>query len=66
MATAFMAGPDYAENPLGVDFDPEELCAAVDRGEAEEKLKEYKGTGPRGLEEATELFERMRNAKTGV
>ncbi|KAI9002177.1 Glyoxalase/Bleomycin resistance protein/Dihydroxybiphenyl dioxygenase [Hyaloraphidium curvatum] len=31
-ADAFMAGPEYEVNPIGVDFDPEEFVAAVRAG----------------------------------
>ena len=32
-ANAFMSGPGFAENPIGVEFDPEALLARKQRGE---------------------------------
>ena len=46
-AMAFMTGPEFAKNPLGVDFDPEDLCRAVENGEDEQALKKRKDIGPR-------------------
>lgn len=65
-ATAMMEGPEFAENALGADFDPEELCAAVDRGEDEEKLKTRKNVGPRGAEEAPVVLAKIYEAKVGA
>ena len=49
-ATAMMKGPYFSENPLGTDFDPEDLVAAVERGDDQNKLKIRKEIGPRGPE----------------
>ena len=37
-ATAYMNTKAFMENPLGVDFDPEELIDRVERGEAEDGI----------------------------
>ncbi|KAK8198560.1 hypothetical protein M8818_006427 [Zalaria obscura] len=49
-ANAFMASKEFSENPLGVDFDPEELIGRVERGEDEKVLLKRVEIGPRGLE----------------
>ncbi|KAJ4158249.1 uncharacterized protein LMH87_008782 [Akanthomyces muscarius] len=38
-ATVFIMGDNFAENPIGVDFDAEKLIAALQRGEYERMLK---------------------------
>ena len=48
-ATVFMASQKFAENPYGVDFDPEELLARLVRGESEADLKKRPDIGPRSL-----------------
>lgn len=48
-ATKFMASEEFAENPIGVDFDPEELIRRLQAGESEESLKKREKIGPRGL-----------------
>lgn len=48
-ATAFMRGAHFGENPIGTDFDPEELIAALRRGEKESDLKKRREIGPRGM-----------------
>lgn len=45
--TAFMLSPQFAENPIGVDFEPEALFAEVDAGVPESVLLVQKGIGPR-------------------
>jgi hypothetical protein len=65
-ATAMMAGPEFEENALGADFDPEELCAAVERGEDEEMLKKRKNVGPRGAEEAPAVLAKIGEATVGA
>ena len=42
----------FAENPIGVDFDPEELYRRLIAGEEENALKRYRREGPRGVEES--------------
>ena len=61
-----MAGPEFEENALGADFDPEELCAAVERGEDEEMLKRRKNVGPRGAEEAPKVLAKITEATVGA
>ncbi|VUC32626.1 unnamed protein product [Clonostachys rosea] len=48
-ASQFLASPEYAENPIGVDFDPETLIQKL--GVEDEKLlKKRANIGPRGLD----------------
>lgn len=49
-AIAFMASKDFAENPIGVDFDPEELIARLEAGEDEAEIKKRREIGPRGVD----------------
>ncbi|OCK78102.1 putative biphenyl-2,3-diol 1,2-dioxygenase III [Lepidopterella palustris CBS 459.81] len=49
-ANAFMSGSEFAENPFGVDFDPEVLCERLARGESSEVIKRRVEIGPRGIE----------------
>ncbi|RTE70055.1 hypothetical protein BHE90_015559 [Fusarium euwallaceae] len=49
-ASAMMASPEYAENPLGVDFDPEDLIRRLKDGESEALIKKRPNIGPRGLD----------------
>ncbi|KAL1863013.1 hypothetical protein Daus18300_008169 [Diaporthe australafricana] len=49
-ANAFMTSPEFAENPIGVDFDPEELIRRMDSGEDEGSLRKRPRIGPRGVE----------------
>lgn len=65
-ATAMMESPEFAENALGADFDPEELCAAVERGDDETALKKRKNVGPRGPEEAPKVLAKVMEAKVGA
>ncbi|KAH7087315.1 Glyoxalase/Bleomycin resistance protein/Dihydroxybiphenyl dioxygenase [Paraphoma chrysanthemicola] len=46
-ATAFMCGPEFTENPFGVDFDPEHLIERLESGEPEDSLKKRPNIGPR-------------------
>lgn len=49
---AFCATPEFAENPIGVDFDPAEHLAKLRSGEATEAaLKTRPNIGPRRLED---------------
>ena len=50
-ANAFMAGPFFAENPIGTDVDPEELIQRLKNGESDSVLKTRVEIGPRGLPE---------------
>ena len=42
-------GPDFSDNPIGVDFDPDELYARLCAGEPEGELKRRPNIGPRKL-----------------
>jgi catechol 2,3-dioxygenase-like lactoylglutathione lyase family enzyme len=48
-ATKFMASKEFMENPIGVDFDPEEMIERLQRGESDESLRKRADIGPRGL-----------------
>lgn len=47
---AFMTGPEFDENPIGVDFDPEDLILRLERGDDEHEIKHRRNIGPRGTE----------------
>ena len=49
-ATAFMASKYFAENPIGVDFDPEELIARLEAGEDEAEIRKRPEIGPGGID----------------
>ncbi|WKT51679.1 Glyoxalase/fosfomycin resistance/dioxygenase domain [Fusarium oxysporum f. sp. vasinfectum] len=44
---AFMDGPEFEENPMGVDFDPEVFVKGVRSGEDERSIKKRPNIGPR-------------------
>lgn len=44
---AFMEGPEFEENPMGVDFDPDEFVRRVRSGEDERAIKKRPNIGPR-------------------
>lgn len=48
-ASAFMASAEFAQNPIGTDFDPEELCRRLNNGEDHQSIKKRIEVGPRGL-----------------
>lgn len=52
---AFFASPEFAENPIGVDFDPEELGRRLAAGEADSAIKKRPNIGPRGLADGVPL-----------
>lgn len=49
-ANAFMISEEFAENPFGVDFDPEELLERLRKGESRKELLKRAKTGPRDLQ----------------
>ncbi|KAM5383720.1 hypothetical protein ACJZ2D_001709 [Fusarium nematophilum] len=49
-ASAMMASPEYAENPIGVDFDPEDVIRRLKVGESEATIKKRANIGPRGFD----------------
>lgn len=49
-ATKFFYSEAFAENPIGVEFDPEDLLRKLESGENEEGLKRRPDIGKRGLE----------------
>lgn len=48
-ANDWIRSPAFEENPIGVDFDPDELFARFRAGEPEAELKKRPNIGPRGL-----------------
>ncbi|KAI8964599.1 Glyoxalase/Bleomycin resistance protein/Dihydroxybiphenyl dioxygenase [Daldinia sp. FL1419] len=48
--TKFMMGPEFAQNPVGVDFDPEDLIKRIRSGEPESEIKKRPNVGPREFE----------------
>jgi catechol-2,3-dioxygenase len=47
--TKFMESATFAENPIGADFDPEELIERIKAGEDVAELKKRIEIGPRGI-----------------
>lgn len=48
-ANDFMMTPEFAENPIGVDFVPEDLIKRLESGESDESIKKRPKIGPRGI-----------------
>jgi hypothetical protein len=48
-AKAYCALPEFAENSVGVDFDPEELLRRLTAGEPDASLKRRPNIGPRTI-----------------
>ena len=44
-----MMSPEFAENPLGVDFDPEEMIKRIENDESWKSLRERPNIGHRDL-----------------
>lgn len=49
-ASKFMASRAFQENPIGTDFDPEELIKRLESGESAASIKMRIESGPRGIE----------------
>ncbi|KAJ5174148.1 Glyoxalase/Bleomycin resistance protein/Dihydroxybiphenyl dioxygenase [Penicillium canariense] len=49
IATEFMMSPEFRTNPIGTDFDPEDLVKRLQSGESEASIKKREETGARGL-----------------
>ncbi|EME87490.1 uncharacterized protein MYCFIDRAFT_212905 [Pseudocercospora fijiensis CIRAD86] len=64
-ATAMMQTPAFDENPLGADFDPEDLCRSVEAGESVASIAKRKDVGPRGLDDLGALREKVNASQTG-
>lgn len=47
-ANEFMSSDAFAENPIGTDFDPEDMIRRLKAGEDDSVLKKRKEIGPRG------------------
>ncbi|KAI1114961.1 Glyoxalase/Bleomycin resistance protein/Dihydroxybiphenyl dioxygenase [Nemania sp. NC0429] len=52
---AFMRGSEFDKNPIGVDFDPEELIRKLESGVPESEIKKRPDIGARGPETIPEL-----------
>lgn len=52
---AFFASAEFAENPIGVDFDPDELARRLAAGESEASLKVRPNIGPRTIHDGVPL-----------
>jgi len=48
-SNAIMTSPEFAENPIGVDFDPEEMIKRIQSGESFDSLKKRPAIGPRDV-----------------
>lgn len=55
LATEFFYSPEFAENPIGVEFDPEDHLRRVKEGVSEEELKRRPNIGARGLSDDVPL-----------
>ena len=55
-ANEFMNSAEFAENPFGVDFDPEEYIKRLEAGEKEEVLGKRENKGPRGIEDVPQVM----------
>ena len=49
-AGKFFYSPAFAQNPIGVDFDPAELARRFHSGESEQTIKMRPDSGARGLD----------------
>lgn len=49
-ADEFMKSTDFAKNPIGVDFDPEELISKLKAGVPDRDLKKRPSSGTRGID----------------
>ena len=47
----FMTSQAYMTNPIGVDFDPEELIKKIENGESIDDLAKRPESGPRGVDD---------------
>ena len=48
-ANEFMRSEEFAQNPIGADFDPEEFVKRVESGESDSSIKNRPNVGPRNL-----------------
>lgn len=51
----FFASAAFAENPIGVDFDPDELGRRLAAGESEAAIKQRPNIGPRTIQDGVPL-----------
>lgn len=45
----YMQSSAFAQNPIGADFDPEDLIRRIEAGEDDASLKKRADVGPRGI-----------------
>ena len=48
-ATEFMMSKEFSENPIGTDFDPQDLMRRLESGEDESSIRKRIEIGPRGI-----------------
>ncbi|KAI0595557.1 Glyoxalase/Bleomycin resistance protein/Dihydroxybiphenyl dioxygenase [Biscogniauxia sp. FL1348] len=53
-ANELMSSSEFAENPIGVDFDPEDLIKRLERGDPIAEIKKRPNIGPRGFDSIPE------------
>lgn len=49
-ANDYMMSAEFAKNPIGADFDPEEFIKRIENGESEASLKVRQDVGARGMD----------------
>ena len=52
--SSFMEGEAYRTNPIGVDFEMEDLIRRLKSGEDQKSIKERPASGPRGIDTVPE------------
>lgn len=52
-ANEFMASKEFAQNPIGTNFDPEDLIKRLESGESHASIKMRIENGPRGFDKAS-------------
>ncbi|KAJ9610547.1 hypothetical protein H2200_005324 [Cladophialophora chaetospira] len=48
-ANVYMSSKEFGQNPIGVDFEPEDLIVRFKNGESDAELKRRPESGPRGV-----------------
>ena len=48
-ASAYMTSADFSNNPIGVDFDPEDVIKKLEQGVSTEEILKRPNIGPRDL-----------------
>jgi len=55
-ATNFFYTKEFAENPIGVDFDPADLARRLREGASESELRQRPHIGPRGFDASVKIY----------